>query len=63
MQCEVLRPFQAIDRVLDIGEQVETAPWRPAAVQSLIERRYLKPLAIEQAPAEQPAGTKEKRHG
>lgn len=47
MRCEVLKPFQATTHLLQIGEQVDTATWREANVQSLIERRYLKPVPEE----------------
>lgn len=51
MVCEVLRPFTATDHELAIGEQVDTASWRDSAVQSLIERRYIKPLPEAVKPA------------
>lgn len=60
MQYEVLRPFTATDRVLAVGEHVETNTWRPEAITSLTERKYIQPLGSDQA---QSAATKEKRHG
>jgi hypothetical protein len=44
MLCEVLKPFQALDRELMIGEQVDTTGWREVNRDNLIARRYLKPV-------------------
>ncbi len=63
MLCEVLRPFQATDTLLAIGAQVETDTWRPTAVASLIERRYLKPVEADSSTKLLPSKAKEANHG
>ena len=49
MRCEVLKPFQPFDHLVQPGEQVDTAGWREPNLRNLLERRYL--LPVDAAPA------------
>ena len=45
MLCEVIRTFNGPGSTpIAPGTSVDTATWRPGAVQSLIARRFLRPL-------------------
>jgi hypothetical protein len=42
---DVLRPIPGPEGVIDKGQTVDVAGWRPRNVKQLVERRYLRPAA------------------